>query len=187
MRNVIFAISGASGINLAQTCLDEMAALPGIALHVVISEAAKKVMLTEGKLLIPHGINILDNNNLSAPPASGSWPAYAMVICPCSANTLGAIANGLASNLIQRTAQVTLKERRPLLLSLRETPYSLIMIRNMSSLTEAGAIIAPFIPAFYCGSDMQTALRQYCGHLLDLMHISNNLRKKWSGNDKFLE
>jgi flavin prenyltransferase len=94
-------------------------------------------------------IHQLAESNIGAGPASGSYPADGMIILPCSMGTLAGIANGLASNLIERAADVSLKERRPLLLCVRETPFNKIHLRNMSLAADAGAVIFPVIPSFY--------------------------------------
>ena len=91
----------------------------------------------------------LAENDIGAGPASGSYPSNGMIILPCSMGTLAGIANGLASNLIGRAADVSLKERRPLILCVRETPFNRIHLRNMTLAAEAGATIFPCIPAFY--------------------------------------
>jgi 4-hydroxy-3-polyprenylbenzoate decarboxylase len=91
----------------------------------------------------------LAENDIGAGPASGSYPSAGMIILPCSMGTLAGIANGLASNLIERAADVSLKERRPLILCIRETPFNKIHLRNMSLAADAGAVIFPVIPAFY--------------------------------------
>ncbi len=94
-------------------------------------------------------IQQLAENDIGAGPASGSYPSSGMIILPCSMGTLAGIANGLASNLIERAADVTLKERRPLILCVRETPFNKIHLRNMTLAADAGAVIFPVIPAFY--------------------------------------
>jgi flavin prenyltransferase len=94
-------------------------------------------------------IQQLAENDIGAGPASGSYPSSGMIILPCSMGTLAGIANGMASNLIERAADVTLKERRPLILCVRETPFNKIHLRNMTLAADAGAVIFPVIPTFY--------------------------------------
>ncbi|MDE5832481.1 MAG: phenolic acid decarboxylase subunit B, partial [Desulfovibrio sp.] len=102
---------------------------------------------------------------------------------PCSMSSLAAIATGAGTNLIHRAADVALKERRPLILAIRETPYSLIHIRNMLAATEAGATIMPFNPAYYSGDDTLEGLaRQFAGRLLDQLRLPHNLCRRWGEN-----
>jgi 4-hydroxy-3-polyprenylbenzoate decarboxylase len=104
-----------------------------------------------------------DNAEVGASIASGSYPTAGMIVIPCSAGTLGSIANGVSRGLLQRAADVCLKERRPLILALRESPYSLIHIENMRRVTLAGAIVAPPTPAFYLASpSVDRLLDAYC-------------------------
>ncbi|MBD5608098.1 MAG: UbiX family flavin prenyltransferase, partial [Desulfovibrio sp.] len=107
-----------------------------------------------------------------------------MIVCPCSMSSLAAIATGVGSNLIHRAADVALKERRPLVLAIRETPYNLTHIRNMLAATEAGAIIMPFSPAFYTGDQSLSDLaRQFAGRMLDQLRLPHALCRRW-GEDR---
>lgn len=182
MYRLLFGISGASGTIFANSILSALHECGNLEIYAIISDAAKKVAEYESPIDIKNAFEFLAND-FSEPCASGSWSCNAMIICPCSLNTLGAIAHGLTCNLIHRSAQVALKEKRPLILVLRETPFSLITIRNMQLCTEAGATIMPFIPAFYAVDDsMKLAARQFAGHILDLLSIPNTLRSRWEGN-----
>jgi 4-hydroxy-3-polyprenylbenzoate decarboxylase len=156
------AITGASGILFARHMLQAMDADPRIAhVYLVVSPSALRVLAEEDGLvaknnlpekLLGHAskkIQLLAHEDIGAPIASGSCPVSAMIVLPCSMGTLAGIAHGLAANLIERAADVTLKERRPLVLCVRETPFNLIHIRNMASVTEAGASVFPVIPTFY--------------------------------------
>jgi 4-hydroxy-3-polyprenylbenzoate decarboxylase len=115
-----------------------------------------------------------------APAASGSNPADAMVVCPCTMGTLAAIAQGLSDNLIERAADVIIKERRPLILVPRETPFSLIHLRNMTALAEAGATILPANPGFYHRPPSVEAIVDYVvARVLDHLGIPHRLLPRW--------
>jgi flavin prenyltransferase len=156
------AITGASGAILAREALRALDADERVArVHFVASENSLRVLAEElgfsgranllEKLLdaSPRKIVQLTDSDIGAPIASGSHPSSGMIVLPCSMGTLAAIANGLANSLIARAADVTLKERRPLILCVRETPFNRIHLRNMTLAAEAGATIFPVIPAFY--------------------------------------
>lgn len=160
----VIGVSGASGTvyarRLMQVLLQEVA---NIELEVVLSESALRVMQEEeGLLLTPSklssqsllniesaAVRFHNNRDIGACIASGSFTAKGMVIVPCSMNTLGAVAKGLADNLLRRAADVTLKEGRPLIVVPRETPLSRIHLQNMLELQQAGAKIVPAMPGFY--------------------------------------
>lgn len=184
MPRLVFAISGASGMPLAEALLAQMTAIGSLDVHLIISQGALAVMQAEKggtpEELARGAGAVYSGDDLAAPPASGSWFFDGMVVCPCSTNTLAAVAGGFGGTLIQRAAQVALKERRRLILAVRETPLSLPHLRNMAAVTEAGGIIMPFMPAFYAGGySMREAMRQFAGHVLDLLGIANDLRKRW--------
>jgi flavin prenyltransferase len=161
-RNITLAVTGASGSIYAAEMLRALAADSRIAkINFVASENSLRVFAEELQL---SGRNDLAEKLLGAPCpklqhhtdsdiganiASGSYPSDGMIILPCSMGTLAAIANGLASNLIQRAADVCLKERRPLILCVRETPLNRIHLRNMQLASDAGAVIFPTIPTLY--------------------------------------
>ena len=161
-RNLTLAITGASGILFARHMLQAIDADPRIAhVYLVVSPSALRVLAEEDGLhaknnltekLLGHAsakIQLLAHEDIGAPIASGSCPVSAMIVLPCSMGTLAGIAHGLAANLIERAADVCLKERRPLVLCVRETPFNLIHIRNMATVTEAGASVFPVIPTYY--------------------------------------
>ncbi len=160
--NLTVALTGASGIVFGQTLLRILDADDRVArIHFIASENSLRVLAEElgisgranlvEKLLGHASAKIAQHseNDIGAAIASGSYPSTGMIVMPCSMGTLAGIANGLASNLIERAADVCLKERRPLLLCLRETPFNQIHIRNMGLAAAAGATIFPIIPAFY--------------------------------------
>ncbi len=160
--NLTVAITGASGAVLCRELLRALEADARVArIHFVASENSLRVMAEELGIsgrsgLIekvvggtPAKITQHSDSDIGAAIASGSYPCHGMIVLPCSMGTLAAIANGLANSLIARAADVTLKERRPLLLCVRETPFNRIHLRNMTLAAEAGAVIFPVIPAFY--------------------------------------
>lgn len=124
---------------------------------------------------------VLDNNDLGAPVSSGSFQTRGMIIAPCSMKTLSGIANGYTENLMVRTADVCLKERRPLLLLTRETPLNMIHLENMLKLSRAGAVIMPPVPAFYNRPQtIDDLVGHTVGRLLDSVGIANDgLFKRW--------
>jgi 4-hydroxy-3-polyprenylbenzoate decarboxylase len=153
MIKIAIAITGASGSVYAKVLLDQLQALKSQVSEVglVWSDNAKTVWQHElgnsdyDKL--PY--KVWDKNDFMAPIASGSSSYGALVICPCSMGTLGRIAGGISNDLITRAADVMLKERRKLICVVRETPYNLVHLRNMTTVTEAGGIICPATPSFY--------------------------------------
>ncbi len=177
---IIVGVSGASGGLLARRFVELAIQAAGVArLHLVLSPSSLRVARSELDREIGNAADWV--RRLTAPPdaadkivlhsheevgasiASGSYPTSGMIVIPCSAGTLGAIANGISRGLLQRAADVCLKERRPLVLALRESPYSLVHIENMRRATEAGAVIAPPTPAFYLEApSMERFLDAYC-------------------------
>ncbi len=160
--NLTVAITGASGAILGRELLGALESDERVArVHFVASENSLRVLAEElgisgrngllEKLLGTAPLKTVQHSDtdIGAAIASGSYPSHGMIILPCSMGTLAAIANGLANSLITRAADVTLKERRPLILCVRETPFNRIHLRNMTLAVEAGAVIFPVIPAFY--------------------------------------
>ena len=147
------AITGASGAVYAKVLLDKLMLLKGQweAVGVVMSNNAKEVWQTElgNDDYKNYPVSYYDKTDFSAPFASGSARYNIMIVAPCSMGTLGRIANGISDDLVTRAADVILKERRRLILMVRETPYNLIHIRNMETVTLAGGIICPATPSFY--------------------------------------
>jgi flavin prenyltransferase len=160
--NVTVAVTGASGALLAQALLRALEADERVErVHFVASENALRVIAEELGIsgrsnlvekLLGHGSKKIvqhAENDVGAAIASGSYPSSGMIVLPCSMGTLARIANGMAQTLIERAADVCLKEQRPLILCLRETPFNKIHIRNMGLAADAGATIFPVMPAFY--------------------------------------
>jgi 4-hydroxy-3-polyprenylbenzoate decarboxylase len=188
-REIIVGVSGASGALLARRFVELALGVRTLSrIHLVFSGAALEVARGEidpeirsaadwiSRLDSPapdrRRIEVHDNGEVGASIASGSFPIAGMIVIPCSAGTLGAIANGISRDLLQRAADVTLKERRPLVLSFRESPYSLVHIENMRRATLAGAVIAPPSPAFYIARpSAERFLEAYCRRAARLLGL----------------
>jgi len=178
--NLTVALTGASGAIFSRELLRALEADERVSrVHFVASENSLRVLAEElgvsgrsglvEKLLGAPPIKTvqLSDSDIGAAIASGSHPSGGMIVLPCSMGTLAAIANGLANSLITRAADVTLKERRPLLLCVRETPFNRIHLRNMTLAAEAGAVIFPVIPAFYFKpADSTVMARQFVCRVL---------------------
>ncbi len=152
-HKIIIGIAGASGAIYAKTLLDQLVSIEDqiSSVGVLMTENAKDIWKFElgDETYNEYPFPFYKMNDFNAPFASGSAQYNTMIICPCSMGTMGRIASGVSDNLLLRAADVVLKERRKLILVLRETPYSLIHINNMKLLTQAGAIICPASPSFY--------------------------------------
>jgi len=182
-------VTGASGARLAVRFAELAARHPEVsALHVVLSDGARLVLADElgADRATPRGfadglaldeaarekVRSWAEGDLTAPIASGSRPLRGVVVLPCSAATACSLAAGVARGLGQRVGDVALKQRWPLLLGFRETPLSAIHLRALLTLTEAGAVVVPPIPAFYLGGDeMERFADHYCMRLLDLLAL----------------
>ena len=148
---IIVAITGASGSIYARQCLEVLASHPAVErVALILSDNAEDVMRAEGvELPVSERIERFDNGDMWASVASGSARWDAMLVVPASMGTVARVASGISRTLIERAADVMLKERRRVVFVVRESPYSLIHMRNMTTLTEAGAIIMPASPSFY--------------------------------------
>ncbi|MCC6574159.1 MAG: UbiX family flavin prenyltransferase [Planctomycetes bacterium] len=191
-NRVVVAVTGASGIQYAQRLLNALATA-AIETHVVFSDAAFAVWRAE--LDVPCNPEKPDlaafagvkgkftlhrNTQIGASIASGSFRHRGMVICPCTMATLGRIASGAGDGLIERAVEVTLKERRKLLIVPRETPYSLIALRNLVTLTEAGATVIDANPGFYSRpKTVQDMIDFVVARVLDHLDIEHELGKRW--------
>ena len=184
MNRYVVALTGASGMIYARELLAYFGSRPDLELHVIASAAARQVLRLEMDLsledLLPGGARLHLETNFAAPLASGSFRAQGLVVIPCTMGTLGAIAQGQSLNLIHRAADVFLKERRPVLLVVRETPLNLIHLRNMTAAAEAGAIIFPAMPSFYHRpANMAEMARNFAGRLLDHLGLEHTLTRRW--------
>ena len=172
---VVVGISGASGAGLGLKFVNALA--PEIQKHVIVSQHAQIVLDKE------ENTTIHTNDQIWASVASGSYGADAMIILPCSMNTLAKISCGIADNLITRAASVMIKERRTLVLAPREIPFSPIALENMHKLSMIGVIIAPPVLAYYSGQESLNEMENFMiGKWCDLMGIQNDLYKRWSDN-----
>ncbi|MEW6036303.1 MAG: UbiX family flavin prenyltransferase [Candidatus Micrarchaeota archaeon] len=176
---VLLAITGASGLQYAGRMVSVLRGIREAETKVVISSGARKVAAMEG-FALPEADYAEDD--LSCPFASGSSAADAMVVIPCSMRSLGEIASGSGSGLIPRAAEVALKERKKLILVVRETPYSLIGIRNMETVTLAGAVVLPASPGFYGRPQSVDDLIDFvAARVLDQLGLEHSLGKRWEG------
>lgn len=185
-RRIVLAISGASGMIHAFFLARALRAVSGLEVHGIISDGARQVLRhelgTDGAELEACFHYLHDSANVAAPPASGSWPHQGMIVCPCSMASLAAIACGVGSNLLHRAADVTLKERRPLILVPRETPLHEIHLRNMLRAQRAGAVIMPPCPGFYHRPETLDALvAQFSGRVLEQLGLDHDLYARWGG------
>lgn len=192
-RRLIVAITGASGsiyaVRFLEAVLEEFDRV-----YLTITENAQLVIKTELGLDFPTDevdtksllgkyhkkVEILPTNDLAAPPSSGSVKTEGMVIIPCSMGTVGRIAAGVSNDLVTRAADVCLKERRPLIMVIRETPLNLIHLRNLTALAEAGATILPASPAFYCNpKTIEDMVDFVVGRTIQQLGISQTIAPEW--------
>jgi 4-hydroxy-3-polyprenylbenzoate decarboxylase len=185
-RRIVVAISGASGAVYGARLLQVLRETPGIETHLVVSEAGWRNVEHEHELGRPaiEGLahRVHDVHDVGASIASGSFRCSGMVIAPCSMRTLAAVAHGLGDNLITRSADVMLKERRRLVLMVRESPFNLAHLRNMVSVTEMGAIVCPPLPAFYTRPrTVADIVDSSLARVLDLLDVQHSLSLRWDG------
>ena len=186
-RKIVLAVTGASGSIYALKLMEklQMVKNPPEEIAVIFSDTAKEIWEAEtGKKYFPDfPAKEYNNKTFYAPFASGSSLYDTMIICPASMGTTGRIANGTSDDLIARTADVMLKERRRLIIVPRETPYSLMHIRNMKTLTLAGAIICPATPSFYSNpKTIDDLVMTVVDRIIDLAGFDNN-GFRWMEND----
>jgi flavin prenyltransferase len=185
---LIIGITGASGVIYGIRLLEVLSDIKNIETHLVISEAAETTMKLETDRT-PEDIRQLadytyDIRDISAQISSGSFKTDGMIIAPCSIKTMSAISNSYNENLMIRAGDVTLKERRKLVLVVRESPLHLGHLKSMERLTEMGAIILPPVPAFYTHPQNIKDIVDYTvGKMLDIFSIEHVLFQRWSGNN----
>ena len=185
-RRIIVAITGATGAVYGVQLLRRLHATPGVETHLVISDAASLTLHQELGLqrrdveALAHVVH--KNREIGASIASGSFQTDGMVIAPCSMKTLAAVAHGLSDNLVTRAADVMLKERRRLVLMVRETPFNLAHLRNMTAVTEMGGIVFPPLPSFYHRpATIEEMVEHTVDRAIDLLGLDNAHAPRWGG------
>lgn len=198
-RTITVGVTGASGAVYARSVLRLLDADVRVErVYLVISDAGMRLVATELEINVPSDgkklpailtgtvakkIECLPNKDIGASIASGSAIVDAMIVIPCSAGALGAIASGIANDLLTRAADVCLKERRPLILCLRETPLNRIHMENMLRVHDAGATVMPAMPAFYYGPETLDAMvEQFCYRVLARAGLLQEQQYRWSGS-----
>jgi 4-hydroxy-3-polyprenylbenzoate decarboxylase len=202
-KRITLAFTGASGAQYGIRLFEQLCAQEGLHIHLVFSKASLLLLAEESDWPV-HGnsnkmrqalieryqlsdrkISVYGIENWNAPIASGTGVADAMVICPCTVGSMAAISQGLANDLLTRAAEVTLKEQRKLILVVRETPFSLIQLRNMTQLAEAGAVILPANPGFYHHpKDLDDIYDYIVGRILDQLGLANTAGPRWGAETK---
>src|SRR5512132_522550 len=185
---LVVGITGATGVVYGIDLL-RVLKQQGQPTHLILSEMAARTIAIETDLSLEEVRSLADvvysNKDLAAPVSSGSFRTWGMVVIPCSVKTLSAIANGFSTNLLIRAADVTLKERRPLVVVFRETPLHTGHLRLMLRAAEIGAVIMPPMPAFYHRpKSVDEIVRQTVGRVLDQVGIEQHLSERWSGGGR---
>jgi len=185
-RRIVVALTGATGATYGVQLLKRLHATAGIESHLIISDAATLTLHQELGLqrrdveALAHVVH--RNRDIGASIASGSYQVDGMVIAPCSMKTLAAVAHGFSDNLVTRAADVILKERRRLVLMVRETPFNLAHLRNMTSVTEMGGIIFPPLPSFYHRpATIADMVEHTVDRVVDLLGLDNSQAARWGG------
>jgi 4-hydroxy-3-polyprenylbenzoate decarboxylase len=185
-RRLVVAITGATGAVYGVRLLQQLGATPGIETHLVVSDAASLTLHQELGMqkrdveALAHVVH--RNRDVGASIASGSFQSDGMVIAPCSMKTLASVAHGLSDNLVARAADVVLKERRRLVLMVRETPFNLAHLRNMTAVTEMGGIVFPPLPSFYHRpATIDEMVDHTVARVIDLFGIEHALAPRWGG------
>ena len=184
-QRLVVGISGASGVIYGIRCL-ELLRDKGIETHLVMSKSAEMTLAYETDLK-PKDVRALASVNhsvadIGASISSGSFPTMGMIVAPCSMKTMSEIATGVTSSLLSRAADVVLKEKRKLVLAVRETPLHGNHLRAMASLSDIGAVVAPIVPAFYTRpKTLDDVINHTVGRLLDQFGIDTKAVKRWKG------
>jgi 4-hydroxy-3-polyprenylbenzoate decarboxylase len=183
-NEIIIAITGASGVQYGIRLLEALKKMKSVKTHTVLSDSAKQLISIETSYTVKDIEKLADHvygdDDFTAPIASGSHRSKGMIVAPCSMKTLASIAVGMSDTLISRAADACLKEKRPLVLMVRETPLNLIHIENMEKAARAGASILPASPAFYPKpTSIDDMIDFMAGRALDLIGIEHCLYKRW--------
>jgi len=183
---LIIAITGATGAVYGVRLLQELQKIKALETHLVVSDAASLTLHQETGLQRREVEALADvvykPRDIGAAIASGSFLSDGMIVAPCSMKTLASVAHGLSDNLIARAADVVLKERRRLVLMVRETPFNLAHLRNMTTVTEMGGVIFPPLPSFYHNPQSIAEMVDHTvGRVLDLFAIDHSLTPRWAG------
>lgn len=185
-RRLIVAITGATGAVYGVRLLQQLAATPGVETHLVVTDAAALTLHQEMGMqrrdveAMAHVVH--KNRDIGASIASGSFQSDGMVVAPCSMKTLASVAHGLSDNLVARAADVVLKERRRLVMMVRETPFNLAHLRNMTAVTEMGGIVFPPLPSFYHKpASIEEMVEHTVGRVIDLFGLEHGLAPRWGG------
>lgn len=186
MKRIIVGITGASGAIYGIRLLENLKSKTEV--HLIITRRAKEVISLETENNIDDIFNsaafVHDNNNLASSISSGSFQTEGMIVIPCSIKSLSAIAHSYSSSLLSRAADVTLKERRKLVLAVRETPLHIGHIKLMGEITEMGGIVFPLVPAFYNKpTTIKDLIDHTVGRILDIFKIEHSLFERWEGID----
>lgn len=184
-RRIIVGISGASGIPIAAEVLRQLKKIPDIETHLMYTRGAEMTIPLETELTMEDVRGLADvvyeNSNIGAGPASGTFRTIGMVIVPCSMKTLAGIVSGYSDNLLLRAADVTLKERRKLVLVTRECPLGTLHLRNMYEASQLGAVILPPVLSYYNHPDsLEDCTRHIAGKILDQFELESEGMKRWS-------
>ena len=189
MRRIVVGISGASGVVYGIRLLELLRAAAGVETHLVLSDPAKRTIVEETDWVV-NDVEALathrhDNKDIGASIASGSFKTDGMVIAPCSVKEAASVAHCLADNLMTRAADVTLKEGRPLVLLVRETPLHVGHLRMLTQLAEMGAVILPPMPAFYHRpKQIEDLVDHTLARVLDRLQIPQTLIGEWQGTNR---
>ena len=189
MKRIVVGLSGASGAIYGIHLLELLRALPDVETHLVVSDAAKRTIVEETDWPVKDvealAARRYDNKDIGATIASGSFKTDGMVIVPCSIKTAASVAHCLADNLLTRAADVTLKEGRPLILAVRETPLHLGHLRVLTALAEMGVVILPPMPAFYNRpKQIEDLVDHTLARVLDRLGLPQHLVMEWQGTNR---